>query len=386
MTTYEVGIVGAGVHGASAAFHLAARGVSTIVLEKGEVAGGPTGRSSAVCRAYYTNRFLAEVARASLDLLADMASHTGGRTASFRRTGALFLHGPDEVDEVRTSAATLAEIGTEVEVLEPDLLALRFPRFDPTGIGCAVFEPGAGYADPVDTTNALLGRARELGTELRARTEVVHIESLGTGGARLDLSDGSTVNVARLLLAAGPWTGGLAAQLGVELPLTVERHVVAMCSWGDAQRVPHAFADVPGGYYARPEGADQLLLGPLTPEPSIDDPDDVDADVHDDEVERLVAAVVGRLPTLDGLQPRGGWASLYDVSPDWQPVIDEIATGVFVDAGTSGHGFKLAPALGRHVADLVLGEPSPELEAFTADRFTRGLALSAGFGDARILG
>jgi glycine/D-amino acid oxidase-like deaminating enzyme len=69
------------------------------------------------------------------------------------------------------------------------------------------------------------------------------------------------------------------------------------------------------------------------------------------------------------------------------PVIGEEAPGVFVDAGTSGHGFKLAPALGAHVADLVLGDAvDPRLEAFGASRFGSGATLAAGYGEARILG
>jgi glycine/D-amino acid oxidase-like deaminating enzyme len=75
------------------------------------------------------------------------------------------------------------------------------------------------------------------------------------------------------------------------------------------------------------------------------------------------------------------------VSPDWQPVIGEIAEGVFVDAGTSGHGFKLAPALGRHVADLVTGaDVDAGLDQFHPRRFERADALDAGYGKARILG
>jgi glycine/D-amino acid oxidase-like deaminating enzyme len=75
------------------------------------------------------------------------------------------------------------------------------------------------------------------------------------------------------------------------------------------------------------------------------------------------------------------------VSPDWQPVIGEIADGVFVDAGTSGHGFKLAPALGRHVADLVTGAGAdPGLGQFDPGRFAEDRGLDAGYGAARILG
>jgi glycine/D-amino acid oxidase-like deaminating enzyme len=83
----------------------------------------------------------------------------------------------------------------------------------------------------------------------------------------------------------------------------------------------------------------------------------------------------------------GGWASLYDVSPDWMPVIGEIAPGVFVDAGTSGHGFKLGPALGADVAALLAGsEVDTGIHEFTPKRFGAGRPLAAGYGRAKILG
>lgn len=385
MEQFEVGIVGAGVHGASAAFHLATRGVRTVVFERGDAAGGPTGRSSAVCRAYYTNPFLARVARESLDLLADFADRTGG-DAGFHRTGALFLHGPDDIEVVTDTAGMLNAIGTRTEVLDRDQLADEFPRFDLDGIACAAWEHGAGHADPVGTTVGLLAQAGRLGADVRLRTPVAQVEHRPTGGATLHLDDGGAVTVDRLLLASGPWTRQLAAQVGITLPLTVERHVVATCSWGGCEPIPFAFADVLNGLYARAELGDRWLMGSLEPAPQPTDPDHFDERIADREALELVRRAVARVPSLQDVRPRGGWASLYDVSPDWQPVIGEIAEGVFVDAGTSGHGFKLAPGLGRHVAALVLGDADPGLAAFSPERFLTGGTLAGGYGEARILG
>jgi glycine/D-amino acid oxidase-like deaminating enzyme len=169
------------------------------------------------------------------------------------------------------------------------------------------------------------------------------------------------------------------------LPLTVERHVVATFAWSDDARLP-AHGDLPNGYYFRPEGDELFLMGPLHPEPNVD-PDAFDELAGTDETERLGSAVIRRAPALRSATSRGGWASLYDVSPDWQPVIGEIASGVFVDAGTSGHGFKLAPALGAYIADLITdAEVDPGVEQFHPRRFERAGALDAGFGEARILG
>lgn len=383
----DVLVIGGGVHGASAAWHLATRGTDVLLVERGELAGGPTGRSSAVCRAYYTDPFLATVARASLDLLADFGEHTGGRAAGFHRTGGLFLHGPDDLAAVEATAAALNAIGTRTDVLRPDELAERLPRIGLDGVACAAFEHDAGYADPVLTTTGLVERACELGARVRTRTAVTELRLAATGdGVTATLADGGRVAAGRVLLAAGPWTAPLARQVGVELPLTVERHVVATFAAGEAAPLEVVLADVPGGYYAKPEPGGGFLVGPLTPEPPIDDPDRFDERIRDAEVAGLGGSLVARIPDLAAAAPRGGWASLYDVSPDWQPVIGEVAPGVVVDAGTSGHGFKLAPALGGYVADLVLGDPDPGLAAFHPTRFDAGEGLAAGYGEARILG
>lgn len=384
MAAFEVAIVGAGIHGASAAFHLATRGVRVIVLERGVPAGGPTGRSSAVCRGYYTNPFLARVARESIDMLADFRAVTSGGDAGFVRTGALFLHPPEDGEQLAAAVRRLTAIGTRTEVFGRDDLAGRFPMVHLDGIGWGAWEEDAGYADPARATTGLLARAVQLGAEVRTRT-AVHAIAAGARGLRLRAGN-TTVAADRLLLAAGPWTRPLARQLGVDLPLHVERHIVASLRWGAAAPLPFVCADIPGSFYLKPEGAGQFLLGPLHEEPRCD-PDAFPERLKEAEGIALTARAVARIPHLAAAEPAGGWASLYDVSPDWQPVIGQIAERVVVDAGTSGHGFKLAPALGRHVADLVLGEAAdPDLAPFHPRRFAAGAGLSGGYGRARILG
>jgi glycine/D-amino acid oxidase-like deaminating enzyme len=384
MPGFEAAVIGAGVHGASAAYHLAQAGVRTVVVERGAPAGGPTGRSSAVCRAYYTNDFLARAARDSIRMLADFGQLVGG-DSGYRRTGALFLHPPGDEAAVRATAARLSELEIPTEALSPEQVHERFADFDLAGIGVGAWEDDAGYADPAGTTRGLFDRAVALGAEARLHAAVARIDPRPGGGGTLVLGDGERIEADRVLLAAGPWTRPLAAELGVELPLTVERHVVATFRWGPARPTP-LHADIPGGYYARPEGEQLYLVGPLHAAANAD-PDAFNQAIAPAEVADLSARVVRRIPQLDRSEAHGGWASLYDVSPDWQPVIGEIAPGVVVDAGTSGHGFKLAPALGSHVAALLMGAPvDAGIEAFHPRRFEEDRALAAGWGEARILG
>jgi sarcosine oxidase, subunit beta len=384
MQTFDVGIVGAGVHGAAAAYHLASRGVRAAIFERDLPASGPTGVSSAICRAYYTNPFLASVAHDSITMMQHFKDLTGV-DGGYRKTGFYFLHPPEDEGSVREVVVRLNTLGIVTELLAEGDLLKRLPGFNLDGISVGAFEHDAGYADPHATTEGLFKMALEGGAIAMLGSTVLAVEPAAGGGGTLVTADGQRFPCGRILLAAGPWTRPLALQVGADLDLTVERHIVITFRWGKAEPVP-AHGDLINGYYFRPEGDDLFLTGPVLPEPQVD-PDNFEHNVLPDEIERMAAAVTRRVPHLEQAEVHGGWASLYDISPDWQPMIGEIAPGIFVDAGTSGHGFKLAPALGRHVADLVIGAPTdPGLAEFDPFRFRSGKTLPAGYRDARILG
>jgi glycine/D-amino acid oxidase-like deaminating enzyme len=382
MADYDVAVIGAGVHGASAAYHLARRGLRTVVFERGHPADGPTtGRSSAICRAFYTNEFLAQVAHESIGTLAAFGDEVGG-ASGFRSTGALFLHGAAEVADVEQTVGALRDRGIDVDLLTTEQLASRHPAVDPHGMAVAVWERAAGYADPVLTTTSYLDAARAAGATVRIKTSVAAVEP-GLP-VTLHLGAGAAITVDRVLIAAGPWTRTLAEGFGVALPIHSERHPVVSLRCGEAAP-PYVVADTVTGWYGKPDLGGLYLVGGLLPEVTVDPDafaDRVDADEQLLYAERLVR----RFPGLADSALAGGWAGVYDVSPDWQPVIGELAPGVVVDCGSSGHGFKLAPALGRFVAALVADDAVPELAAFHPDRFVCGTSLPAGFGEAHILG
>ena len=381
MADYDIAIVGAGVHGASAAYHLAKRGLRTVVLEQGYPADGPTtGRSSAICRAFYTNEFLAHVAQQSLRIFSDFSTQVDG-DAGFHRTGALFLYADADVAAVESTVEDLRAGGIHVELVSTAALANKHPEVHTDGVAVAVWEPGAGYADPVLTTTSYLAAARGLGAVVRIRTGV---RSVVPGSpVRLELT-AEEITADRVLVAAGPWSRKLLAGFDAPLATHAERHAVALMR-GVADRLPYIVADAVTGWYGKPDVGDRYLVGGLVAEQAVEPDAPVDL-INDDEVMGYAEVLVERFPDLADCVPSGGWAGLYDVSPDWQPIIGDVAPNVIVDCGSSGHGFKLAPVLGAYIADLVAGDDVPELAPFSPGRFRSGTALSAGFGDARILG
>jgi len=385
MEVIEVAVIGAGINGASVARSLALRGAGVRVYDQGSVAAGPTARSSAVCRAYYTNEFLARVAYDSLEIFRNFAGHTNGRDCGYRQNGILYLHPTEDLVQLHQVAAMLTSIGTRVEILEGEDLARLAEGFDLDGIAAGAWEIDAGYADPVNASQGLLEHAVELGAETRLYTRIVDLAAGAGGGAMVTTSDGGTVHARKVVLCVGPWTRQMAGKLGVDLPLTAERHLIATFAWGGARPISFSYADMVNGFYVKPDGTELFIVGSLLPGVVVD-PDNFDHTLGFDEQLDFAANLQRRVPPLDQADARAGWAALYDLSPDWQPVIGEIEDGVYVIAGTSGHGFKLAPALGKYIADLVCGNPDPGLVQFHPRRFAEHHELAAGFGRARILG
>ena len=384
MESFDVAVIGAGIHGASAAYHLTGRGLRVAVFERTVPAGGPTGQSSAIVRAYYTNQFLAEVAKDSMEVFRNFAELTEGGDCGFRQTGGAFLHSESDAGQCREVVARLSETGVNAEVIEPDALADLLPGVVLDDIAVGVWEPDAGYADPTGTTSGMISRSVTGGATLRTSTTVRQLEIRGDHVAITD--DSGVTRADRVLVAAGPWTRPLLRQIGVDLPLIAERHVVASYAFGPVTPLPHLICDLPGSYYFKPDGTTHFQLGWLDPTDQVD-PDDFDQEILPHESAELGAAASRRIPRLSATQEGVGWASLYDVSPDWQPVIGQVADRVYVDAGSSGHGFKLGPALGWHVAALVAGDAvHPGMAQFDPGRFDSGDLLASGYGAARIIG
>lgn len=378
-------VVGAGINGASTAFWLAEKGAEVTLLEHRHPASGPTGSSSALTHAFYLERELSLLADRGIEILINLPEIAGG-PSDYRRIGMLWTVGPEAQADWVAAVNRMRSDGIGIECVDTTALQELAPMCDLDGVGIGVWEPAGGYADAVASTTSLASGAARLGAQLRLNTSAARLIRDQAGHPGVELIDGETLFGDHVVLASGPWTRPLAATLGVELPLTIERHPMAVLDTpGRAREVmPWSWCDDICSNYARPDGDNVVLAGTWAGGGTgvrndeaergreiTDASAPFDRSVGQTESAGIIETFSKRFPSFPDLPVRKGYADLYDMSPDDLPLIGELpgSAGFFVIAGSSGHGFKTGPAVGEAVANRLVEGSNPLLDPFDPARF-----------------
>jgi glycine/D-amino acid oxidase-like deaminating enzyme len=370
----DVVIIGGGITGVSIAWNLARTGIrDVLVLERRFLAAGGTGRSVGIVRQLYPTRETTQMVVRALATFRDFDAIVGG-SASYVRSGVLIGVSPPMRPALERTLAIQSAVGVRAELLEPNDVDRIEPRIDTSGLGAVLWEPDSGYGDPTAVTLAYADAARRLGVTIEQDTEVVAIDSdeRGVTGVRTARGDEFATRV--VVNAAGLWSPQVATLAGVTLPIIVGRHPVFVVERGAAFGSEHpVYLDLAGGSYVRPETGGLTLTGSLTDDETKHpmDPDLLGAEPGLDEATTVLERTSRALPALGDATYRRGWAGAFDITPDWMPILDETEVpGFYVATGMSGHGFKLAPAVGEMMAARINGVPSPvALGPFRIDRF-----------------
>jgi sarcosine oxidase, subunit beta len=354
--TAEAIIIGAGVMGASLAFHLTRAGMKRVtVLDKKGLCGGMTAKSGALVRMHYTNEPEARMAFAALPYFQHWQEIVGG-ACGFTRTGFIVTVTPDNADRLRQNVEMLQRIGVNTAVITPqDLRALQpFAQVDDLAV--AAYEPDSGYADPQATATAFLQQAQRQGATLR---EGVTVRAIRTSGGRVvgvDTPDGP-FDAPTVVVMAGPWSDRLLRTVGIDFPLTLQRAQIAFYHRPPPLAEGHmVFIDGALGTYFRPhaEGLTLVGVGRWQPEPP-PDPDHYNEANDPDFIPAAKAKAARRIPGLQQAEYKRGHAGIYDVSPDSRAILDRAPgiEGLYMAAGFSGTGFKISPAVGACMAELI---------------------------------
>ncbi len=371
--TADAIIIGAGVQGASLAFHLAERGVRALVVEKSVVAAGATGRSSGLVRMHYDVEAEARLARRSHAYFADWGQRVGGE-CGFTQVGFLQLVPPDEVEALRANTAMQQRIGITTEIVEADAVRRLLPGVAIGDGQVAAFEPLSGYADPTQTAGSLMAAATARGARLIQGCAVTGVRVVRDRVVGIDTSRGA-FDAPIVVDAAGAWAGRVAAMTGIELPLKVWRHDVAyVLRPADIPSHP-VFIDFENAFYARPEGASLTLVALEDGNPISDDADaPVDA-AAPGFIEKAAERVMRRLPDFARAGLHSAHSGQDGITPDQHPIIGPAGPdGFWLDCGYSGTGFKTAPAVGASLAQLITEgvASNDDLAIYRLERFAEG--------------
>ncbi len=387
--TADVVILGAGVMGASIAFHLALRGAGRIlVLDRSDVAHGGSGRSSALVRMHYSFPAEVDLAVTSLSIFRRWREYVG-RPGDFRPIGFVRIVPEGEIDRLERNVAMQRSRGVDTRLITRQELREIEPDWFVDDVVAAAWEPGSGYGDGAGVANDFLERAREMGVVYRSQTEAT--------GLLCDAGRVSGVSTPRgevsspvVVAATGPWSRPLLAGVGFDLPIESEFHQVAILRNPPAMKFPGAACiDSITTTYFRSEVGGLTLVGDFFGLRGVD-PDAYPGSVSSEAIESLVERASRRIPALAEAGIARGVTGVYDMSPDARPLLGEVpgVPGLFVAAGFSGMGVKISPAVGLVVAERLLDgrATTVDIEAFRPGRFAEGAAIKAQweYGDEEI--
>ena len=364
----SVVVVGGGVIGTSIAFHLAEAGAPDVVLvEREQLGAGSTSKAAGGVRAQFSDALNIQLGARSLRAFAAFGARPG-QEIDFRRVGYLFLLSrPGDVAAFERSIALQNRLGVPSRLIDPGAARRLSPPIDTDGLLAAAFSPDDGLATPEAVVQGYAAGARRHGAHIETACELLDVR-LRDEAIQAAVTSKGVVETPALVCAAGAWSRRVGAMVGVDLPVTPYRRQVLLTEPvpGLPERLPMTI-DFASSLYFHREGPG-LLMGM-----SLDDePPGFNLGRDDAWIPRLAEVIARRAPSLADIGVAGGWAGLYEVTPDHNALIGEAPrpARMLYATGFSGHGFLQGPAVGEVVRDLFLGrQPPVDVAPLAVDRF-----------------
>jgi sarcosine oxidase, subunit beta len=388
----DILIIGGGVIGTSIAYHLAQRGGNRVtLLERQAICTGTTGHSGAIVRQHYSNDFTIRMAKECLRVFQHFNELIGGESG-FVTTGMLVTTNEAGEASLRTNVALQQKQGVNTRLISPEEISEVAPGFVPADATVACYEPDAGVADPMTTTHSFARKARELGVTLSEETSVTRILTEREKVVGVETTQGN-FSAPIVILAANVWSVELAREIGIDLPIIATRHpMVALRRPDDTGKQPamHAVClDTIHNIYLRPDVGGITLVGSTEDVLTASNADHYAQGLTEEEIAYFRTKSRQCFPALARAKARGGWAGIYDDTPDYHPILGSLAAykGLYCAAGFSGHGFKLSPIVGAWMAHYILtGEQPADMEHFAFARFAQGHEIRPLYSSSGVLG
>jgi len=378
-TTAECAVVGGGIVGLSIAYHLAARGMTgVVVLEKEAMVGiGSTGRCAGGFRHQFSTEANVRLSLLSVEKLLRFEQELE-QPIDLHQDGYLFLLDHErDVEIFRQNVELQRGLGIPVELLDPAEIGSVLPgtELDLEDILAATYCRSDGVSDPAGVTEGYRKAAAHLGVTIETGREVLGIETKGehVTGVRTNQGRLSTPCVVN---AAGPWAARVGEMAGVTVPVRpLRRFIWTTRPFAKAPSRYTLVIDFGSGFYFHREGEGVLFgMGNRREGPTHDL--SVDQEFFESVVAETAAA---RYPALADAEIHTSWAGSYEASPDANPILGRVpgVAGLILANGFSGHGFQHAPAVGQLIAEELLdgGATTLDIASFSITRFEGDSAM-----------
>jgi sarcosine oxidase subunit beta len=378
--TADVVVVGGGVVGTSAAYHLADAGAGhVLVLERADhLAAGSTGACAGGFRYQFSSEVNVRLSRASIPMITGFTEEHG-LPLDVAQHGYLFLVRTESLwRDFRAANRMHASVGVEADVLSPEEAVALAPGISAEGLVGATYGPMDGIADPSGLTHGYASLARRAGAEIELGVEVQGVRSSNGRVLGVDTT-GGPVDAGVVVNAAGPWAGRLASTVGIDLPLEpIPRHVLVTGPFPGAPERRTLVIDAETTFYFHREGAGVLMgMGGAAEVASFDTTPD-EAFI----AEELLPTAVRIFPPVQEAAIEHTWVGLYEMTPDRHPIIGQApgVGGFYLANGFSGHGFQHAPVVGKLLAELIVGGAARtvDISGLGLERFQGGQLVREG--------
>ena len=381
----DVVVVGGGVMGSSIAYHLvkADPGLDVVVVERDpSYTQASSTLSVGNARVQFSLRENIQISLHALEVFKrfdeEMSAEGGRPDIRFRPEGNLFLHREESAEVAKNTMALQKSLGGDVEWWSPQKVGTQYPFLEPEGLSGGTFGPRDGHLDGYALLMGYKAKAVSLGSTFIAGN-VTGIVTEGDKARGILLESGEHLLAPVVVNCAGAWAADLARTAGVDLPVVPVKRQAFVVETPERFDKPLPLTVFPSGLYFRSEASDLLLVGK-----SLDDDPESDRFSWQESrfTDLLWPELARRAPTFDRLRLTRGWAGLYAVNRlDGNAILGEwpALEGLFHANGFSGHGLQQAPAVGRCLAELILGtEPTLDLSALGAERIVEGRPLAEG--------
>jgi sarcosine oxidase subunit beta len=384
--TYDAIVIGAGVMGASLAFHLTERGLQTAILERRVSASGATGHSSGLVRMHYDLAAESELTFVSYkNYFSNWRERVGG-DCGFINTGFMQIAKREHEDKLRGNVLNQQRVGINTSVISAAEVKELFPDLVTDHFDFAAYEPDSGYADATLTTNSFLEAAKRNGATLIQNCEVTAVHTSGGRVTGVSTTKGD-FDAPIVVNAAGAWAKHVGSLAGIEIPLETWTHDVAFLHRPPSLgRFPAAIDDVINCYF-RPEGSALILAAGEDESMRGEPPDAEDQTPTPTFLEKLIDQIIQRIPKIE----ESGLHSIHvgrdGITPDQRAIYGGSGLdGFYLACGLSGTGFKTSPAAGASLVELILdGTPKTvDIASFRFERFAEGKLLEGEYGYGHI--